>query len=58
MEFNMSISAIGAAAQTAPLQQAQAPKVNDHDADDGVIAAPAAPAAPAPGTGVNVDKTA
>jgi hypothetical protein len=56
----MSISAVGAA-PTAPLPQtqAQAPKVNDHDADDGVVAAaPSAPAAPAPGTGAIVDKSA
>jgi hypothetical protein len=58
-EFDMSISAVGAA-HTAPLPQTQAPKVNDHDSDDGVTAAaaPSAPAAPAPGTGVSVDKSA
>jgi hypothetical protein len=55
----MSVSAVGAV-HTAPLPQTQAPKVNDHDADDGVIAAaaPSASPAPAPGTGVNVDKSA
>lgn len=57
----MSISAVAApSAQplaTAPVQ----PKSNDHDADDGVVAAtpPAATTPPpAPGTGTVIDKTA